>query len=297
MSKLRQKLEYVALAGLQKIFWLVPFRLQSLLGAGILGGLITLLPMSRKRIDNNLAYIMPDMPAPERRQLRRRIASNIGRTYAELLDSRGLGSVVANAQVSGEGLDALRRAKAVGKGAIIVSGHFGQWEAIRAYLKLNGMEAGALYRPQNNVGVDRLQRGQLPIWGQPIFEKGRKGALGMARHIQHGGFMCLMIDQKYPMGIVQNFMGKPATVSTGAADLALKFDVPLIPAFAIRKNGALILEFDAPISNDDPALMTEKLQQALAARIEKYPEQWYWVHKRWQVSKAGLKAFMEQKTP
>ncbi|HSF90942.1 MAG TPA: hypothetical protein VLA51_01935 [Paracoccaceae bacterium] len=148
MSKLRQKLEYVALAGLQKIFWLVPFRLQSLLGAGILGGLITLLPMSRKRIDNNLAYIMPDMPAPERRQLRRRIASNIGRTYAELLDSRGLASVVANAQVSGEGLDALRRAKAEGKGAIIVSGHFGQWEAIRAYLKLNGMEAGALYRPQ-----------------------------------------------------------------------------------------------------------------------------------------------------
>ena len=74
----------------------------------------------------------------------------MGRTLFEIYHDAEFQTQYHKFSASGPGLIALKEAQAAGKGAIIVSGHFGQWEAVRAVIKMHGLESGAVYRPHKN---------------------------------------------------------------------------------------------------------------------------------------------------
>ena len=240
-------------------------------------------PPAQWRFDREVLRVFPDMPRAERATLRREMGRNMGRTLFEILHSAEFQALPSRFHVSGPGLVALEDARAAGKGAIIVSGHFGQWDAVRAVLKARGMETGAVYRPQRNRFYQRGFLAGIEEGGRPVIATGRSGTMDLVRHLRRGGFLAILLDEKYAEGVPLPFLGHPALTSTSAAALALKYDLPLVPAYGTRRpDGAEFdVAFEAPIPHTDALTMTTAVNDSLSARVLEHPGQWYWLLRRW----------------
>ena len=252
---------------------------------GVLVGLVVrYFPIARRRVDRELRRVYPDMPRSERMVLCHKMGRNMGRTLFEILHCTEFQTLHERNIVSGPGLATLQQAHAVGKGAIIVSGHFGQWEAIRSTLKARGMETGAVYRPQTNRHYERRLFAGIEAGGKPILATGKIGTRALVRHIRKGGFIAILLDEKYTDGARLPFLGHPALTSLAAAQLALKYDLPMVPAFGTRTGDGtqFNVEFDAAIAPSDSLTMTQTFNDNLSDRILNDPDQWYWMLHRWK---------------
>ena len=212
------------------------------------------------------------------------VGRNTALTLSELLMNDDYKRRKKLISANGDGFKVLKEAKANGQGAIIVSAHFGQWEAIRHHLADNNMETGALYRKNNNPFYERLFLKSIKYGGLPIIARGDKGNISMIRHLKKGGFLALLVDQDSHSGKPIKFLGQAARTTTGPAELALRYNLPLVPVFAVRQlNGRNIkLEYEEPIKHTDPIKMTNEINIRIGKRILKNPEQWYWLHNRWK---------------
>ncbi|MBK5926896.1 lysophospholipid acyltransferase family protein [Rhodobaculum claviforme] len=249
----------------------------------MVGAVMRWYPPARWRFDREVLRVFPDMPRARRAVLRREMGRNMGRTLFEILHSAEFQANPSRFHVSGPGLAALERARAEGKGAIVVSGHFGQWDAVRAVLKARGMETGAVYRPQQNRFYQRGFLAGIEAAGRPVMATGRAGTMDMVRHLRRGGFMAILLDEKYAGGAPVPFLGHPALTSTAAAALALKHGLPLVPAYGTRRpcGSEFDVAFEAPIPHTDAHAMTAAVNDSLSARVLRDPAQWYWMLRRW----------------
>ena len=95
-----------------------------------------------------------------------------------------------------------------------------------------------------------------------------------------------MIDQRVSEGDKISFFGKSALTTTLPAQLAIKFNLDIIPVFIERTDsGNFILEFKDIIKTNqfsDKMLLTKKLNEILEQMIKQNPHQWIWTHNRWK---------------
>lgn len=240
-------------------------------------------PPARGRFDREAKRVFPDMTPRARAQLGQSMGRHMGRTLFELYHDAEFQTQHHKFRFSGPGLEVLKESEAAGKGAIIVSGHFGQWEAVRAVLKMNGIESGAIIRTHKNPHYARRIRAGIEAGGKPILSTGRAGTLALVRHLRSGGIISILLDEKHPEGVRLPFLGLDALTSLSAAELALKYDLPMIPAYGIRVDdgNAVQVIFEAPIKHTDSVKMTRDFNNSLSARILADPDQWYWFLRRW----------------
>ena len=276
--------QYLPIAGLLAVGRLLSFDARARLSAAIVGWGTRWLPPFRKRIERGLARVYPDMPKEERNRIATEVGRNTGRTLSELLHNAEFSQLLDRFHATGPGLAALEKAKTEGKGAIIVSAHFGQWEAIRHVLKSRDMETGAVYRENNNPYYEKHFLSGILQGGSPIVAKGRKGTMDMVRHVRKGGFFAILPDQYVHGAANLPLLGHIAGTTLGPAELALKYDLPLVPAFGLRReNGTDIdVEFEAEIPHATAEEMMAEFNDRLSARIRQNPGQWYWLHNRWK---------------
>jgi len=99
----------------------------------------------------------------------------------------------------------------------------------------------------------------------------------LVRHLRKGCFLAILLDEKYAESATVPFLGLPALTSTAPAALALKHDLPLVPAYGTRRpDGAEFdVEFEAPIPHSDALTMTKAVNESLSARVLDNPGQWY----------------------
>ena len=240
-------------------------------------------PPARIRFNREAKRVFPNMKRSARARLGQDMGQHMGRTLFEIYHDAEFQTQHHKFSASGPGLAALKEAQAAGKGAIIVSGHFGQWEAVRAVIKMHGLESGAVYRPHKNRHYERRIRAGIEAGGKPIFPTGRIGTKALVRHVRGGGIISILLDEKYLEGVRIPFLGHDAYTSLSAAQLALKYDLPMIPAYGIRAEdgNAFRVEFEAPIRHTNTITMTRAFNDSLSARILTNPEQWYWMLRRW----------------
>ena len=279
----RHGIEYALVRVFLGVLKVFPFKSRVKYGGAFLGTLIANVKTSRQRIENNLRKIYPDMTPDEIRQITKTVGGNFGRSFVEILNNDISQKFPELRHASGPGLQVLRDAAAAGTGAIIVSGHYGQWDGARHYLKSEGMEVGAIYRPSSNHYFDRIFVPQIEHAGKPAFPSGRRGTTEMVRHVRAGGMVAILLDQRFGKGEALDFMGQPALTSTAAASIALKYDLPMIPVYGTRRDGSLDVDivFEAPIAHTDATTMTQAANDSLTAQVRRNPGQWYWLHKRW----------------
>mgnify|MGYP001157382199 CR=1 FL=1 len=177
----------------------------------------------------------------------------------------------------------LIEANNIGRPIIVISGHIGSWEAVRAILSRHGLTSGAIYQRNRNIFYERLHLSAIKEGGEPILEVGTSGTRKMISLIKSGGVMALMIDQAVKGGKYFQFLGRPAKTSTSIAEIALKYQAMLIPAYGIRGDDDKIeVSFEKPIELKTPFYITQKMNISLEKRVKANPTQWYWPHKRWK---------------
>ncbi|WP_223422877.1 lysophospholipid acyltransferase family protein [Tateyamaria pelophila] len=241
----------------------------------------------RKRARAHVAMILPHLPSAEQKRIADTSLYNAGRTVIENYATRDLLDQQKNAAISGAGFAALSEARAKGRPALLVSGHFGNYEAVRAALIGRGFDVGGLYRDMSNPYFNAHYVQTLQALGGPVFAQDRAGMAGFLRHLKSGGQLVLLFDQHVENAPILDFLGKPAHTSTSAAELALRYDASLIPFYGIRQPDGLSFAsvLEAPIPHSDPVTMTQALNDSLRARILENPEQWFWVARRWRANR------------
>ncbi|NHB77668.1 lysophospholipid acyltransferase family protein [Rhodobacter calidifons] len=237
-----------------------------------------------QRARENLAMVWPDRPLAERKAIAAAALDNAGRTLIENYSTRDFLARARTIEPEGPGYRALIEAREAGRPVILVSGHFGNYEAARAALVARGFDIGGLYRNLSNRYFNAHYVRTMQAFGGPVFPQGRVGTAGFVRHLKAGGQLVLLFDQDVPGAPALPFLGHPARTALSAAELALRLKAQLIPFFATRAADGLgfRVELDAPIPHSDPETMMRAVTSALEARVQAHPGQWFWIHRRWK---------------
>ena len=239
----------------------------------------------RARALDNLAMIWPQMPQERRAEIASKCLNNVGRSFIENYSARDFPKRMAKNTPTGAGVAALEKAAEQGKPVILVTGHYGNYEAMRACLVARGYDIGGLYRNMKNPYFNAHYVQTMEAFGGPVFPQGRRGTAGFVRHLKEGGQLVLLFDQHVFGAPALDFLGQPANTALSAAELALRYDALLIPFYGIRQADGVSFDMvpEAPVPHSDAATMTQALNDSLTARVKADPEQWFWVHRRWRI--------------
>ncbi len=279
----RQLLEILPFYLLIMVLKLLPFEKKVYWGAQVCRFILPLVRKFSARVDNNLKLIYPEMSYEKRKAFIKENSKMIGKSFIELMFNREFQKRTDKICYNKKQLAPLIAAKKINRPIIIISGHIGSWEAVRAVLKKHGLTSAALYKQNRNIFYERLHLTAIKEGGEPIFEVGRTGTRKMISLIRSGGVVALMIDQAVKEGKYFQFLGSPARTSTSIAEMSLKYGALLIPAYGIRTAvGGIEVSFENPIELKTVNSITKKMNLSLEKRVEASPTQWYWPHKRWK---------------
>lgn len=202
-----------------------------------------------------------------------------------------------------QGVDALRDA-ARASGALIVTGHFGNWELAASAFAALGIEFYGVVQAQANPPVDAwITRMRETLGIRLVFRGGT--AQVTRRIVERRGVLGLAADQDArARGLFVPFFGRPASTHRGPAALALAFGAPLFVG-ALRRVGPgrrYRLEIE-PVSAAAPAggggggrseervrELTVRWVAQLERMIRVSPEQYFWHHRRWKTRPSGTPA-------
>ncbi len=281
-------IEAAAAIVVYSVFRLLPLDWASALG-GWLGRTVgPWLPVSERAV-RNLGNAFPEKSSAEIKAIVRAMWDNLGRVAAEYPHLSEIDVYNRNGRVlttGGEYVDMLREDGAPG---IFFSAHLANWEIVSLGATQRGVPVDRVYRQANNRLVEWLyQHGRAAVEGA-LIPKGSAGARLLLQSLKEGKHIGMMVDQKMNDGIPAKFFGRDAMTAPALAELALRFNCPVVPARIVRLNGARFrLEIEPPLtlvrSGDHQADVAANMAQ-VNALIEKWvretPEQWLWLHNRW----------------
>ncbi|WP_298836480.1 lauroyl acyltransferase [uncultured Roseobacter sp.] len=279
-------LSNLAIVGLIQLALILPYAARVRFVGWVVQYVIGPVAGYRARALSNLALIMPDKPEAERREIAARCLNNAGRTFIENYSSRDFPERLAGNTLEGPGVDALASARADNQPVVLVTGHYGNYEAVRAALVARGYNIGGLYRNMANPYFNAHYVRTMEAFGGPVFPKGRRGTAGFVRHLKEGGQLVLLFDQHVYDAPALDFLGQPAKTALSAAELSLRYNARLIPFYGIRQKDGLSFRtvLEAPVDHSTPEQMTQQLNDSLAAHVRADPGQWFWVHRRWRAA-------------
>ena len=177
--------------------------------------------------------------------------------------------------------------------AVVVTAHFGNWELLSRKMAMAGYDHEAVSAPLSNPVVNEIIHSFRTTHNARTIPM--QGAVrGLLRALRRGVLIALLLDQNTKPsdgGIFVDFFGLPIPMSSSAALLALRTGVPIVPLFCMARPDGTYLVYALPtIKNDDTAenrdesirLLTARIAAIFQQEIEKHPEQWMWMYKRWK---------------
>jgi Kdo2-lipid IVA lauroyltransferase/acyltransferase len=269
------------------------FKFLSLDAASALGGWIgrTIGPrlgISRRAI-RNLSKAYPDMDRDGVDRIVRGMWDHLGRVAAEYPHLSEFDIYGPDSRVEVIGVEYADLLRDDGKPGIFFSAHIGNWEIISLGATQRGLPLDRIYRAANNRMVEWLyRRGRAAVEGA-LIPKGPAGVRPLLSSLKKGNHLGILVDQKMNDGIAVPFFGHDAMTAPALAELALKFDCPIVPARVERLKGARFrFVAEAPLEirptgdrqKDVLAIMTE-VNRRIEKWIRETPEQWLWLHNRW----------------
>lgn len=227
----------------------------------------------------------------ELERLAREAYINIGMTFIEMLFlPRFVGRVPE--LVDSSEIPVLSRIYERGKGAILVSCHFANWELNGASIGEAGFPVTVVAKRQSNPFAD--------AWIHRCRERFRMKVINPGAPIRHilralraGEAIGLISDQDAgSRGVFVNFFGRPASTPRGAAELALKYQVPLVVSMSPRvgpgRYHGILREVEVR-TDDTVESLTQRYTGAMEDIIREHPEQYFWMHRRWK-TRPGIAA-------
>lgn len=289
-KKFRHKLEYFLVLFIKFFLNLFPYRTGIFFGS-LIGEIAYLIVPKRKKITlQNLSRCFKDKDQKNLKKIARSTYRNIGKSLTEyiLFPKLNKKKILNLVEIQGEELfDSALKEK---KGAVLVTGHFGSWELMGAALRQKGYPIDFLVGEQHNLLVDNLMNQHREMMGIGIIKMG-VATRGVIKALRKNRFIAMLSDQDAGRdGTIVNFFGYPASTPRGPAAFCLKTDAPMIMGFIIRldnkKQKIIFQKIEKEEKTGDKEKDINRLTQAYTSLLEdyvkKYPDHWYWLHRRWK---------------
>jgi KDO2-lipid IV(A) lauroyltransferase len=292
IRSIRFRLEWLA-----AIAWIGAMRLLSFEHASAVAGWIGrnigyYLPVTRIA-RCNIALVFPHLNTKQRESILIEMWDNLGRTLGEFPHINRLTPAEIDRIVPEKsGGEIIAKTAQDQKAAIVISAHYGNWEMTSRMAAHYGLPLFLVFRAANNPLTDALIL-SLRSHAAGHLAKGMRDARALVRTITSGQALGLLMDQKIGGGVHIQFFNKEATASPAAATLARGYDSPIIMARIIRlgRSARFRLEVLPPLlynltenKQQDVLAITQHINNVFEQWITEKPEQWFWVHKRWDKS-------------
>jgi len=242
----------------------------------------------RSIVTINLELAFPKLSPVERKQIARANYRWFARFCMDVMHMdawKGRTSEVAKCH----NLEILDEALAENKGVLLVSGHFGNWEMIPPALVELGYPVTMYVGRQTNPLTNELQNTARANFGVETIEKGKSATLQMGRALSANKIIAMLIDQNdNKSDLFVNFFEKLASSSKGTAAFHLLRKSPIIFVTSPYVGDHLEIKFERitfELSGEqekDTLAITQKITSTLENVIRKYPEQYFWMHRRWR---------------
>ena len=284
-QRLMWRIEALAYDSVSLLTALLPFGALSRFGGWVLS---LIGPMSSKHhiARTNIKIAFPDLSDDEAKQLLKDQWVSCGRTLAEFPALHRLKAFDPNSRISVDGLEKLKAQNP----AVIVTGHFANWEIMALVMTQAGLPVQITYRKINNPHIDARVRKKREAYGTKLLvqKSGIKGARQLIEAMDNGESVALLNDQKFNEGLSLPLFSKDAMTATGAVRLALKTKRPLIP-ISLRRDGAKFhMTVHDAIKLNDGGVRSENIKAGviqvnkfIEKTITAQPQDWFWVHRRW----------------
>ncbi len=256
----------------------------------------------RHQARDHLAAAFPERSCDEIETIVDQMYRGLGWSVAEMLAVYRRGGLWSRGLVendSPEAIEILREVIDRGRGVIIASPHFGNFELLAVYLCTYFHHGSTIVRRYSNEGLNAMVQARRTKLGLRIFYQDDPPR-EMLRWLKQGYPLGAVPDQDLDKnaGIFIDFFGRPAYTTTGPATIARLGGAPIVCSYLIRQpSGRYRVELDPPIEPPetgdrarDVEIMTRAWSDAFERRIRQHPEQWVWTHRRWRTTPERLQA-------
>ena len=185
-----------------------------------------------------------------------------------------------------EGIKLFDEILSEGKGVILHTAHFGDWEMLGAYLGLSGYPLYAFNRKQKGIFGKIVDKHRKKVGMRLTYKN--SALAGARKALREGGILGILADQG---GIIMGELFDHMTLlPQGAAAFALKFDVPVLPCFLVRKEDDTYQLYIGPVirlpykKKHTRVYRQGKVQELLKVvedMIVMFPDQWFWLQRFW----------------
>jgi KDO2-lipid IV(A) lauroyltransferase len=265
-----------------------------------LGELLCRVAAAPRRVAlRNLEIAFPEKHGDERAEILRRSCRNLGRTAAEFCHLHELSAETVRRYVEIADPAAWRRTleAARRRGAVVLTGHVGNWELLAYAHGLLGHPVTLVHRPMRNAAIDDLI----------IAVRSRAGTRSIGKHaaakealraLRRRDTLAIPADQNQSRrsGVFVSFFGLPASTTAGPARLAMITGAPIFPVFLLREGETdvhrleVLPEVELVRTGDrdaDVVANTQRCTGVIEDVIRRRPDQWIWFHKRWRTRPVG----------
>ena len=242
---------------------------------------------SKNIIETNIKRAIPNISSEELKKITCMMWNNYGRIFAEYIFIKDFRFGKLNSKIEIIGKEILDDIKKSNKQVVFISGHLSNFELMAMCLDKSGIELCAIYRPLNNIFLNKvMERIRKKYICKNQIKKGIGGLKNLITLKKKKFSTALMIDQRVTEGILSNFFNEKALTTTVPAQLVKKFDIPIVPVYIERIkdiNFKIVINQPIKFSKDKSTqTITDELNHILEGMILNNPAQWIWSHNRWK---------------
>ena len=288
-KRLQGKAASVLLRAIQKWLRRKPY-LDALYWGERLGRFIWRIAKRRRKTgESNLRMAFPQMSESEARETCRRVFENFGRASADFLIGLDRTKEEIEETTVIEHIEYLESALAKGKGVILLTAHFGNWERVAAWGVLSGYKLSVIVRDADAQGVNQLVNELRQGPGTQVISRGRAARASIER-LRRNEIVGILPDQN-AREIFIPFFGKPAGTALGPGVLAERTGATVLPVFChYEGNGRYRARFYPHVIADEGYTtkgegMMRAINRLLEEVIRERPDQWLWFHDRWRTAR------------
>ena len=279
-------LGFIIVKVLGAAFCCLPLGLSLWIGRRI-GGLAHLFNSKRRSIAYaNVKSAFPEKGCKEIKRIVKAHYRNLGMSIVELFKVPVMGKRYVDRHVTVKNIKRIQDALDRGKGVMMVTAHFGNWEIGSLAINAHGYRMSVFAREQKYARLNNLLDRYREKMGSIVVAKGFS-IRDVIKTLKNNGIVAMLSDQDAGAnGVFVNFFNRPASVAPGAVNLSLRTGSVMLPSL-IRRVGfdrhELVIGEALNIGEDVKANL-EKIAAVLEHNIKNFPEQWLWSHKRWKSS-------------
>jgi KDO2-lipid IV(A) lauroyltransferase len=278
------------LSAIASLFSCLPLGAALTIGRGLGWVYGSVIRYHRQDAVDALTRAFPEKSQSEVLDIVRRMYANLGMNLVEVFRLGKVTDEFLRESIAIEGHENARSALLRNKGAVILTGHLGNWDLLATIVPRLGYPLTVISKDIKNKGLNEFWmniRQRFGVKFVPAHNSYRTCLTALKKNELIG----FILDQNMinTEGIFVDFFGKPACTTPGLAYMSAQSGAPVVPVFMIRReNGRHLVKVMPPLDpppNREPETIrdyTQRCTKIIEDIVRQYPEQWIWIHRRWK---------------